>query len=62
MFTSRGFKLASAGFVLLLGGAAVLLVSKPAGVAMMLLGGMAVFSGFIWTLLEYYITPDEPEE
>ncbi|HLF78393.1 MAG TPA: hypothetical protein VJB57_13000 [Dehalococcoidia bacterium] len=62
MLQSPGLRLAFAGFVLLIAGAGVLFLSNAAGVAMMLVGGMAVFSGFVWTLLQYYVGPQEPPE
>jgi hypothetical protein len=62
MLQSRGLRLALAGFVLLLLGAATLLISKLAAVVLMLTGGMAVWSGFIWTLFQYYVPPQPPDQ
>jgi hypothetical protein len=61
MLQSRGLRLALAGFALLLLGAAMLLLSKIVAVVMMLSGGMAVWSGFIWTLFQYYVPPQPPD-
>jgi hypothetical protein len=57
---SSGFRLTLIGAVVFLVGLASLAV-LPAVVAIvgMSVGGLAVFGGFIWTLLSFYLTPSQ---
>jgi hypothetical protein len=62
MLHSRGLRLSIAGFVVLLLGAASLVVSNLAAIVLMLGGGVAVMTGFIWTLFQLYsVNPSEGE-
>jgi hypothetical protein len=58
MLRHPGLRLSIAGFAVLLLGAATLAVSNIAAVVLMLAGGMAVWVGFLWTLLQLY-TPKQ---
>ncbi len=62
MWSSPGLRLAVAGLAVFFVGALALLVSNLAGIVLMLAGGMGVWSGFIWTLIGYYVSPRPPEE
>jgi hypothetical protein len=62
MFEHAGFRMAAAGFVLLLVGTALLLLSKIVAVVLMLIGGLGVFFGFVSTLMYYYVGQDKPPE
>jgi hypothetical protein len=57
-----GLRLSAIGLVVFLAGIISLLV-LPAGVAVavMLIGGMGVWSGFLWTLFAWYVPPSNGE-
>jgi hypothetical protein len=55
MFQSPGLRFAIFGLLLFLAGAASMLaLPYLVGIVAMMLGGLAVWSGFVWTMLEYY--------
>jgi hypothetical protein len=62
VWSSPGLRLAVAGLIVFFAGAAALLVSNLAGSVLMLAGGLGVWSGFIWTLIGYYVSPRPPGE
>ncbi len=60
MLKSKGLRFALAGLAVFFVGILALLVSKVAGVVLILAGGMAVWGGFIGTLIGYYFSPQPP--
>ncbi len=61
MLRSRGLRLSFAGgIVVLAGGLLLLAVPDALAAIVMLLGAVAVAGGFMWTMLEFYVSPPGP--
>jgi hypothetical protein len=63
LLQSRGFRLSAVGGLLILISAIsmVLLPDYVAG-AGMVVGACAVGGGFMWTMAEFYVTPQQPPD
>ena len=63
LLQSRGFRLSAVGGLVILVSAIsmALLPDYVAGVGM-LVGACAVGAGFMWTMLEFYVTPQQPPD
>jgi hypothetical protein len=60
-FRHPGLRLSLIGGIVFLFGAATLLVlPEVVAAALMLVGGMGVWSGFIWTLFSWYLPSSKP--
>ncbi len=63
LFQSRGLRLSIAGGVLVLVSSfSLLLLPDFVAGAGMLLGACAVGAGFMWTMAEFYIPPQQPPD
>lgn len=61
LFQSRGLRLSVAGGTLVfLGALSLLFLPDVIAAAGMLIGACAVGGGFMWTMVEFYVTPQEP--
>ncbi|HEU0073103.1 MAG TPA: hypothetical protein VFS30_03760 [Dehalococcoidia bacterium] len=61
LFQSRGLRLSIAGAILvLISGISLLFLPDIVSGAGMLVGACAVGGGFMWTMIEFYLTPQEP--
>jgi hypothetical protein len=58
-----GLRLSAIGGVVFVISLASLFVLPPAvSVAGMIVGGMGVWTGFLWTLFAWYVPPSEPDD